>query len=43
MSRPMEVENYRNHLTVQLKNAVMYYVVKGRETRKVPKLKDVLV
>ena len=30
-------------LTVQLKNAIMYLVVKYREERKVPKFKDILL
>lgn len=37
------VETYRNVLTVQLKNAVMHHIVKYREFRRVPKLKDILM
>jgi len=29
-------------LILKLKNAIMYYIVRGRELRKVPKLKDIL-
>ena len=34
---------HRNFLTVELKNAVMTHVVKYREFRRVPKLKDILM
>ena len=40
---PAEEEAHRNHLTVVLKNAVMYDIVKNREKRKVPKLSDILL
>lgn len=33
---------YRNKVTVQLKNAVMYHIVKNREQRRVPQLKDLI-
>ena len=42
-SRPEHIEQYRNNLTVQMKNAVMFYVIKYRELRRVPKFKDVLM
>ena len=29
-------------MILKLKNAVMYYLIKNRETRKVPKLKDII-
>mmetsp|Transcript_30684 Transcript_30684/g.22762 ORF Transcript_30684/g.22762 Transcript_30684/m.22762 type:complete len:91 (-) Transcript_30684:240-512(-) len=34
---------YKNYLSVRLKNAVMTHVVKYRELRRVPKLKDILL
>ncbi len=37
------MEQYRNNLTVQLKNAVMFHVVKYREFKRVPKFKDILM
>jgi len=40
--RPEYIEQYRNSLTVQLKNAVMFYVIKYRELRRIPKFKDVM-
>lgn len=40
--RSPELEFYRNSLTVTLKNAVMHHIVKYREFRRVPKLKDIL-
>ena len=40
---PAEEEAHRNHLTVVLKNAVMYHIVKNREKKKVPKLSDILL
>ena len=43
LKRPLEVETRSNHLTVMLKNAVMYHIVKNREKRKVPKLSDILL
>ena len=43
LTRPEQMETRRNHLTVMLKNAVMYHIVKNREKRKVPKLSDILL
>jgi len=34
---------YKNYLSVRLKNAVMTHIVKYRELRRVPKLKDILL
>lgn len=43
LERDEHSELYRNHLTVQLKNAVMHHIVKYREFRRVPKLRDILM
>ena len=42
-NRDPVLETRRNALTVKLKNAVMYYIVKNRDSNKAPSLKDVLV
>ena len=42
-NRDPAVEFKRNALTVKLKNAVMYYIVKNRDKKKTPSLGDVLV
>ena len=41
--RPEHVELYRNELTVKLKNAVMFHIIKYREFRRIPKIKDILL
>ena len=43
VARDEEKELYRNHLTVKLKNAVMHHIIKYREFRRVPKIKDILL
>jgi len=43
VNRPKEVEARRNELTVIFKNAIMYHLVKNREKRRAPKLKDILM
>lgn len=43
LKRPEAFEQYRNSLTVQLKNAAMYYIVKYREERRIPKFKDIMM
>ena len=43
VERDEEKELYRNHLKVKLKNAVMHHIIKYREFRRVPKIKDILL
>jgi hypothetical protein len=42
LMRTKQEEEGRNRLTVKLKNAVMYYIVKNKEKNKQPKITDIL-